>query len=1116
MSVNEEALATMIASSNDENNVSGRSSNEGPGPYMPIASWSHLKWPGLIAPAAFSYENRIRKQIAECTGIPIEEVTDIFETLNLPETDTCFKDMTKFATHVRTSLYQYHGRRLERMFQHDNPACHIHPLVYTIWSGRAYFYTGAAYHAREDGKKFTGQPPSIRLTELSKSEKLPSETTLDFKPFPWHIHDPGQIPAGKYWTYFRNEDNPTFQQLLEIFEMSGRHPNINYTRIAEDDGHGGLNTYYNPCSFDYHKTAIDQGERGTITVRCYSKWAESIPTWAEILKAPYAGQQMPSFANMVFDRILRDVTRRELTDNEKTTVLDKQRGLCNMCRDKLDAGAEFDHRVPLSRAGTQDIENFQALCISCHGTKTVQETQGTSPEYSGRLRSSFCKQVWKAYVESPKPPTLVYKSADQPDLPCIGEDGNRPMHDHLAVDVIKCRRNALYNCEYLPVFTVLDEMEPVDLGAKGVPDLTYIERPKFESLSEVLASLPLTGTGWYAKPAIEYALHIGVLQASDLLWGVYATGRCPGDEVRRVIDRMESAWDEIEGATDRCKKDCIIQLVGFWGMDTLTKVRKWKTMDEADEPSWWGKNTKNPETGMLEYTQEIAVLDSGTYRPLYDYALAVEHTRVAQALYAMRTACKMNKLDMPKVLQLTTDGFIFKRPRKASTTDALKDITEGITQQWLSNLRGYVFRSVHPEAQKELRGAPAFPLTGLYTDAKVFKFVVPLARQHLRGQYSLDRLQRSWSVGDPKKTWRYVSREQAMECVLDDQSLLVLGLAGTGKSHFIRNQILPALQTESIATTAPTHNAAFVAGGHTCEHWNIRHVRQGGSNVHVHWADEISMMNIQHLKDINHESFRQEPKVQFILSGDFEQYRPFFNTFMGQPVTKSLQGSALLHSLCDGNVLVMSECMRSDGELFDFYSSIIHGGRRFNKSLKHNIREARALFCRDKATGFIPGTQLAPTNLVISHKRRVGLNAECNDAEAKFHEATRVLFKVEDFTEGQQSNQAQTAYFWPGMDVVACCRSSGKLKNGRRYKIQEIQNSTVTLRGGEEDEPVVLSTAKFFQDVRLPYAITQQSAQGLTLEGLIAVWDTDNPFFDHAKLYVCTSRATSARSLIVH
>lgn len=261
-------------------------------------------------------------------------------------------------------------------------------------------------------------------------------------------------------------------------------------------------------------------------------------------------------------------------------------------------------------------------------------------------------------------------------------------------------------------------------------------------------------------------------------------------------------------------------------------------------------------------------------------------------------------------------------------------------------------------------------------------------------------------------------------------------------------------------------------------------------------------------------SFRQEPRVQFVLSGDFEQYRPFFNTFMGQPVTKSLQGSALLHSLCDGNVLLMQECKRSDQELFGFYSSIIQGGRRFSRPLANNIQEARGLFCRNRATGFIPGTWLAPTNLVISHKRRVRLNAECNDAESKFHMDARVLFKAEDYAEAKQANHTQTAYFWPGMDVVACCASSGKLKNGRRYKIQEIQDCTVTLEGDEE--PIVLTRAKLFQEVRLPYAITQQSAQGLTLEGLIAIWDTDHAFFDIAKLYVCTSRATSARHLIVY
>ena len=88
------------------------------------------------------------------------------------------------------------------------------------------------------------------------------------------------------------------------------------------------------------------------------------------------------------------------------------------------------------------------------------------------------------------------------------------------------------------------------------------------------------------------------------------------------------------------------------------------------------------------------------------------------------------------------------------------------------------------------------------------------------------------------------------------------------------------------------------------------------------WIDEISTLGITQLFDINHTSFR-EPRPQYILSGDFAQHKPFFNTLAGQPVTKMFDRSALLSELCGGNVLTMTQCGRtSDLDHFEFYASL--------------------------------------------------------------------------------------------------------------------------------------------------------------------------------------------------
>ena len=61
------------------------------------------------------------------------------------------------------------------------------------------------------------------------------------------------------------------------------------------------------------------------------------------------------------------------------------------------------------------------------------------------------------------------------------------------------------------------------------------------------------------------------------------------------------------------------------------------------------------------------------------------------------------------------------------------------------------------------------------------------------------------------------------------------------------------------------------------------------------------------------------------------------------------------------------ECRRSDAELFDFYSSLIAGGSRFE--LVVAVREAKELLTYDGP---------AEHNLVISHQKRIKLNRELN------------------------------------------------------------------------------------------------------------------------------------------
>jgi hypothetical protein len=110
-------------------------------------------------------------------------------------------------------------------------------------------------------------------------------------------------------------------------------------------------------------------------------------------------------------------------------------------------------------------------------------------------------------------------------------------------------------------------------------------------------------------------------------------------------------------------------------------------------------------------------------------------------------------------------------------------------------------------------------------------------------------------------------------------------------------------------------------------------------------------------------------------------------------------------------------------------------------------------------------------------------------------------------------NNPQDAWFWPAMRVVACSKGR-KLRNGLEYTILELGPKVSVQADGEE--PVSLKRAEFFRCMRLRYAVTYASAQGLTIRSLLALHDTDHQFFEWRKLYVGLSRATGADRVVVY
>ena len=1099
-----------------------------------IGSWSHLPRPDLIVPQAYTdHPLRIPRQLAAATDVALEEVLRRFdEQFNGTEwrDGDCCKltpgDVLRYGADDGVSTYMYVGSRLARVKVKHNTNKKL--IVFAIWCGRMYFYRGMGTTARDAAQRASfnaeDRQPRIRKPAytLTKSIKHPPKNVEEFTEFPWHLHL-ADVPAGFYWVPSQQsreaeEEDRHITGILTTFLKSTRFPRVSKLKYDESS---------RPHELTYHKTPGMDNGTGAIVIRSHALDSATTHAWAQRLKVPYAGQSLGPFTNTVLDQILRTKQRRYLNDAEKAEVVQRQGQQCALCDDTLGSDVVYDHTVPLhDMTADQTIDAFQAICGQCHADKTKAEARPCV----GILSSHFNANVWAHYVESPKPPCMAYKDPEIAEHLCVGPEGQREVKAHMAVDIVRSRYSALYEIPDpgLPLFTALDDIRPVS-PAEGLPDLIYIDKDAAPvKIDDLVTALPFHGRAWYMRPAVEYLLHTKRVTWSELKWGIRATSHMPGDRLREAFDVMEEAWQDVledfqqrgvKPDRTRPNKDSVNNWVGFCGMPSKSvNLRTVLSFDEWDNHLSGALSSCHDAygvKGLWEFTGSTHVVDSATYRPIYDWCLAVEHTRIAQAYQAMQAVYRIVRLPCPLV-NVTVDGFIFERPRKNVTADKLKLLVESLTFADLPTLEDTVRRLLEqPDPkQKRLKTDDLYPVGGRTTHAPVFRVVTPQARQHLRGEHPMPT--RAWPVTYQQPIWQQVNAEEAKALVRQGQSLCVKGLAGVGKSHLIREMVAELEAAgKRVVPIAKTHNAALVAGGDTADHFAWKHVREGGTGADVIWVDEISMLDIGLLQDLNHLS-RRDPPVQWILSGDFNQYQPFFNTFLGHPVQRSFKDSDLLALLCGGRCLLLSECKRSDQFLFDWYASLVQEprGSRFGKPLEAVVGECRAEFLETKATGFLPGSRLAPTNLVISHKLRERINANCNAVDMCGRTGAQE-FTLEEFgiAPVANSNNPQDAWFWPGLHVVACCRGR-KLRNGRDYEILELGGKVVVQAQGEE--PLELKRLEFFRSMRLRYAVTFASAQGLTLEGLVALHDTSHRYMDWRKLYVGLSRATGRNKVIVY
>jgi hypothetical protein len=289
-----------------------------------------------------------------------------------------------------------------------------------------------------------------------------------------------------------------------------------------------------------------------------------------------------------------------------------------------------------------------------------------------------------------------------------------------------------------------------------------------------------------------------------------------------------------------------------------------------------------------------------------------------------------------------------------------------------------------------------------------------------------------------------------------------------------------------------THVASGRINGTTIDHWVRRHVLHGSCSADVLFWEEFTLTDTPLIAQLNKVSH-----LQFIVAGDPHQMHSPFDSWRGCSVPEEkLEKSRFLHRICSGNVLRLTECMRSDAELFSFFSQCIYGGTLYKLGLQEALIQARERFNYQG---------VCENNFVLSHRRRIRINRE---VAMKLAPKEGTLILPAQPRKGEQLSQ-QSMMVWVGCTLLGCCQSIKKgIRNGLRYEVLKIEEEYVILRRDSQEFRLTQDEVKLY--TRMAWARTMASIQGDEVTGSLRIWDTQSRHFTLRHLYVCLSRARDA------
>ena len=873
----------------------------------------------------------------------------------------------------------------------------------------------------------------------------------------------------------------------------------------------------------------------------------------------YNGEGMSALMCRSLERLAVS-RRREWLQSEREAILTRQGHLCPGCGDRLCSKYHIDHEKPLSRGGTNELDNLQALCPLCHAGKTQDEELDTGRMHT--IQSQMAPTLWRELHKCPKPTEVSWgrMSHDQlakkmkprrPDeetrkklklrlewakksikatrtrhvldllmkraSPRAAKQIAAPngISELICMDAKSCRVFALTKRDRgLPLFLPLDE--PMPFVADHLPRLDFVfvdagEKHRF----------PYTGARWYAAEVVQHMLQIGAVKLEHCVASLEASRHMEPQALEQHFEFIKMCWEETiykrEGPAGKTRaeavaKQAILSMIGLWNATEQHAWSKTRSTYQTDA----GENVKlrrDIGDGSYEFTSSVELVSLYVMSPLGRIALDVEQMRISQALIEL------------------------ERHHTVTVVGAHVDGVFALATGWDDDLRhklesAYRFRD----------GSPVFHI----------KTKEPISKVPSYKQNEEPRCQ-TWTF--QKHQWNVVRETDLVDLANDiadlfeqHGGLFLSGPAGVGKTVLLHNLLNLLCKSTRPIVAALRHCAAMLVGGKTLQHYLSKYNSKGGSpkRGQIVCVDEISEVQGHTLQQLAQWKLMG---VRFIFAGDLDgQFKPIFDQMADVMNAKDLRLSRFLFEMCGGLHVKLTTYRRgTDVELFRWYTGLYKwaDNRDFDKVQQLvNLTRKRYPLRNEEID----------IHLVMSHKLRVQINAEQNAIQAARQE--RTLFLKSPGEMPGIMMQPQDMHIWEGLELLCHRRKhvDDAPVNGGLYRVYSWDHQTVTIRlteeyrqryewkpanreanDDEESEDEDLREAREAAEeyrqalidlktwhtlgheeaakiLRLQHALVYANIQGRTMrEKHICLMDTANRNFTVRHLIVAVSRATHGR-----